>query len=85
MDLTSWLVAVMVQHWGGWEVGGQLTLKLNSMVKVHAAANNPLPYVITNISILAIFQLMLSFIHSFVTIRTGFQHADGGLVLHPAS
>jgi hypothetical protein len=71
----------MFQPGGG---GRQQTLKLNPFVNVQVAAYNPLPYVITNISILAIFQVMLFFIHLFVMSRTDFRHANGGLVLHSA-
>jgi hypothetical protein len=65
--------------------GGQQTLKMNTFNKFQRVAYNPLTYVITNISILAIFQVMLFFIHSFVMSRTDFQQADEGLVLHPAT
>jgi hypothetical protein len=65
--------------------GTQQTLKLKFFVKIQRAAYSSLPYVITNNSILAISQLMLSFVRSFVMSRTDFQHADGGLVLHPAT
>ena len=65
--------------------GEQPTFKPNTLYKVQSALCATLHSVITNVSTLAIFPTVLSFLHSYVINRNEFRYADSGLFRHPAT